>query len=237
MHPGPAHHKKTIPIHMLMIPMVEELQRLGEVGLQVQDPYLGEEYTMRVFLGLVSVDSPARMTLDNHSHTRGFKSDWRSLFEGVSGGMSSMDRDVEQTGGLATRFLGYSTPVYNEYLAKRDGPENAMCMADDERLMLSGDEMVAMGRWVEEGVLTFAETGRHGRSSLAALPYFDPCFHYPIPMVHAGVYGVLKVRKPHPTAPMFNVRSRTRYSVDISIYEQLYMNSTGGRCGGCHPRA
>jgi hypothetical protein len=186
---------------MLMIPLVEELQRLGEVGMQVQDPYLGEEYTMRVFLGLVSVDSPARMTLDNASHTRGFKSDWRSMFEGVSGGMSSMNLDVEQTGGLATRFLGYSTPVHNEYLAKSFGPENAMCMADDTRLMLTGEEMVAMGRWVEQGVLTFAETGRHSSGSLAALPYFDPCWHYPIPMVHAGVYGVLKVRKHHPIRP------------------------------------
>jgi hypothetical protein len=49
---------------------------LFEVGIEAHDPYLGVAYQMRVFLGLVSVDSPARAGLDHHSGTAGTRGMW-----------------------------------------------------------------------------------------------------------------------------------------------------------------
>jgi hypothetical protein len=190
VHPGPGHGADTCPIHMLMKPMVEELQRLLEEGMPVTDPYLHKSYTMRVVMGLVSVDSPARMTLDHAVHIRSKRCDWRSRMMGETGGMSYMSATLDK-GGKATRFVGYNTPVVNAELAALEGA-GAM-LANDERLKLTGAEMVALATAVEQGWLSAETTGRHGLSPLAALKYFDPCWHYPIPLIHAGIYGVLKV--------------------------------------------
>jgi hypothetical protein len=176
-----------------MQPMVEELKKLMREGMDVSDPYLHRAYKMRVILGLVSVDSPARMTLDNAAHIRSFRCDWRSRMEGESGGMNHMNTDSDK-GGLATRFRGYACTVLNQELARR-GDGNVL--ANDPRLLLTGEQMLALGKAAEEGLLTMQMCGRHGLSPLAELPYFNPCWHYPIPLIHAGIYGVLKVSPPN----------------------------------------
>jgi hypothetical protein len=115
-----------------------------------------------------------------------------------------MDLSDDKSKGTAIRFEGYSQPVFNKQLADREKDQSLRVYADDPRLLLTGDQMLAMGRWVEMGMCDFETTGRHGLSPLAKLPYFDPCWHYAIPLVHAGIYGVLKVittQSCHPNRP------------------------------------
>jgi hypothetical protein len=129
---------------------------------------------------------------------------------GITSGMNSFDPEMDST-GKATRFTGYATQVVNMQLEAEHGEGEGLVWANDKRLLLTGEQMLALGRWREREAVTFEESGRHGLSPLAALRYFDPCWMYPIPLVHAGIYGVLKVCKPHPTSPvqppLFNIGS------------------------------
>lgn len=188
------------------------MQELHTRGMHVHDPCFQQNYTMRVYLGLVSADTPARNALAGTLGVSAFNADWRSQWSGkrpytetpdlpdeTNGNAHVPSADDEDGGTKGMYCVGYAEETTQTWLLQsKVGDTNAYSQltdsmyANDPRLILDDKMARLMAFSVEEGLLTHRSTGRKCMSAFAELPYFDMVWSFALPWMHAGILGVVK---------------------------------------------
>jgi hypothetical protein len=199
--PGPKEPNYEEMRDIFLTPFVTEMKRLAVDGIKkIFDPYLKEEYDLKVYLGTCSADTPARALMSGTNKQGSYHSDPKSIMQA---------QRFKEFG--SQYYCGYSTPAYQdrgvlEGLLKAAGKHitNAEAVADDfdnghayvyamnEKLFLNHDECMAIHEAVKRGEITTEYSGRKADPPLALCETFNICHGHVIPWVHAGLYGICK---------------------------------------------
>ena len=174
--PGPSHAGKRVDV--VFEPLVHELYRLYEHGMQVRDLWFQKQYRLWIFLGYVSADTIARASVMMVGGVRHYLADMKTLFRGVNktaSGLSNAESGTNEGEGM--RFYGYREPVFQPFMmVTHHGAttvEECMAFANEETLWLSDMTQRWLGQEVANGHADVQTVGRHGVSPLSKLPYFD----------------------------------------------------------------
>ena len=193
---------------------VYDIQVLYTDGMEVHDPWTDTEYSLRVYLGLVSADTPARNALAGTLAVAAYNADFRSQWSGIRPSSTVPDvlheahgEDVPiaegsadlSTGTDGMYCVGYSKPARQTWMqAAFEGDELRVSQltddvfANDPRLVLDNAMAQHMPECVQLGLLDQRSTGWKCLSTFAQLPYFDMVWSFALPWMHAGVLGVVK---------------------------------------------
>ena len=193
---------------------VYDIQVLHTTGMEVHDPWTDTSYTLRVYLGLVSADTPARNALAGTLAVAAYNADFRSQWSGIRPSSTVPEamhevhgEDVPiaegstdlPTGTDGMYCVGYSKPAQQTWMQAaiesdelRVSEQMDDVFANDPRLVLDDAMAQHMAECVQLGLLTQRSAGRKCLSTFAQLPYFDMVWSFALPWMHAGILGVVK---------------------------------------------